>query len=41
MINMVKMVRVRVKDDEEDGDNESERLGHSPVRLLLNAWFVP
>ena len=25
----------------EDGEGESEGLGHSPVRLLLNAWFVP
>ena len=25
----------------EDGEGESEGLGHSPVRLLLNAWLVP
>ena len=27
--------------EDEDGEGESEGLGHSPVRLLLNAWLVP
>ena len=29
------------EDEDGEGDDESEGLGHSPVRLLLNAWFVP
>ena len=30
------------EDDEGgDGEGKGEGLGHSPVRLLLNAWLVP
>ena len=52
MINMVNMV-IGEDDEGEDGEGEDEDsegneeygegegLGHSPVRLLLNAWLVP
>ena len=30
-----------VDDDKHDGGYHDDDEGHSPVRLLLNAWFVP
>ena len=29
------------EDGEGDDNDEREGMGHPPVRLLLNAWFVP